>query len=86
MSSRAHTLAAMERRVRRLGRPFGVSLLVAQKRNPKIEAHGGYMLRDDETFAIVFGNKSYEFSASLEEVEAFLEESREAMHAEDKKK
>ena len=36
MSSRAHTLVAMERRVRRLGRPFGVSLLVAQKRNPKI--------------------------------------------------
>ncbi|WP_423067061.1 hypothetical protein [Devosia sp. CN2-171] len=86
MSSRAHTLAAMERRVRRLGRPFGVSLLVAQKRNPKIEAHGGYMVRDDETSAIVFGNAGYDFSASLEEVEAFLEESREAMHAERKKK
>lgn len=79
MSSRANTLAAMERRVRRLGRPFGVSLLVAQKRNPKIEAHGGYMLRDDETFEIVFGNKGYEFSASLEEVEDFLNESRDAM-------
>ncbi|WP_374621577.1 hypothetical protein [Devosia sp.] len=86
MSSRAHTLAAMERRVRRLGRPFGVSLLVAQKRNPKIEAHGGYMLRDDDTFEIVFGNKGYEFSASLDEVEAFLSESRDAMHAERKKK
>lgn len=86
MSSRAHTLAAMERRVRRLGRPFGVSLLVAQKRNPKIEAHGGYMLRDDDTFEIVFGNAGYEFSASLEEVEEFLTESRDAMHAERKKK
>jgi hypothetical protein len=86
MSSRAHTLVAMERRVRRLGRPFGVSLLVAQKRNPKIEAHGGYMLRDDDTFEIVFGNKGYEFSASLEEVEEFLTESRDAMHAERKKK
>jgi hypothetical protein len=78
MSSRAHTLAAIERRVRRLGRPFGVSLLVAQKRNPKIEAHGGYMLRDDDSFEIVFGNKGYEFSASLEEVEEFLLESKEA--------
>ena len=86
MSSRAHTLAAIERRVRRLGRPFGVSLLVAQKRNPKIEAHGGYMLRDDDTFEIVFGNKGYEFSASLEEVEEFLLESRGAMQAERKKK
>lgn len=86
MSSRANTLAAIERRVRRMGRPFGVSLLVAQKRNPKIDAHGGYMLRDDDTFEIVFGNAGYEFSATLEEVEAFLEESRSAMHAERKKK
>ncbi len=76
----------MERRVRRMGRPFGVSLLVAQKRNPKIEAHGGYMLRDDETFEIVFGNAGYDFSATLEEVEAFLDESRTAMHAERKGK
>lgn len=86
MSSRAHTPTAIERRVRRMGRPFGVSLLVAQKRNAKIDAHGGYMLRDDDTFAIVFGNAGYEFSATLEEVEAFLEESRTAMHAKDKKK
>ena len=86
MSSRANTLAAIERRVRRMGRPFGVSLLVAQKRNPKIDAHGGYMLRDDDTFEIVFGNAGYEFSATLEEVEAFLEESRTAMHAERKGK
>lgn len=86
MSSRAHTQTAMERRVRRMGRPFGVSLLVAEKRNPKIEAHGGYMLRDDDTLEIVFGNKGYDFSASLEEVEEFLTESRDAMHAERKKK
>ena len=72
MSSRAHTNAAVERRVRRLAQRRGLSMLIAQKRNPKIEAHGGYMLRDDETFAIVFGNKSYDFSASLEEIEAFL--------------
>jgi hypothetical protein len=86
MSSRAHTLAAMERRVRRLGRPFGVSLLVAQKRTPKIEAHGGYMLRDDETFVIVFGNTGYEYSASLEEVEEFLTQSREAARDTEPKK
>lgn len=86
MTSRAHTQTAIERRVRRLGRPFGVSLLVAQKRNAKIDAHGGYMLRDDDTFEIVFGNKGYEFSASLEEVEEFLMESRDAMVADRKKK
>ena len=72
MSSRAHTNAALERRIRRLAQRRGLSLLIAQKRNPRIEAHGGYMLRDDETFAIVFGNKNYEFSADLDEIEAFL--------------
>lgn len=78
MSSRAHTKTALERRVRRLGRPFNVSLLVAQKLTPKIEEHGGYMLRDDDTKQIVFGNEGYDFSADLDEVEAFLTESRDA--------
>ena len=72
MSSRAHTDAAVERRVRRLAQRRGLSLLVARKRNARIDAHGGYMLRDDETMAIVFGNKGYEYSASIEEVEEFL--------------
>jgi len=72
MSSRAHTQTALERRIRRLARRRGWSLLVAQKTNPQILAHGGYMLRDDETSVIVFGNLRYDFSADLEEIEAFL--------------
>ena len=72
MSSRAHTDAAVERRVRRLAQRRGLSLLFARKRNSKIDAHGGFMLRDDGTGAIVFGNKSYEYSATIEEIEAFL--------------
>jgi hypothetical protein len=71
MSSRAHTQAAQERQVRRLCRPYNLSLLIAQKRNPKIDAHGGYMLRDED-FKIVFGNEKYDFSATLEECEEFL--------------
>ena len=71
MSSRAHTQTAQERQVRRLCRPYNLSLLIAQKRNPKIDAHGGYMLRDED-FKIVFGNEKYDFSATLEECEAFL--------------
>lgn len=73
MSSRAHTTTAVERRLRRLAQRRGWSLLIAQKRNPKIDAHGGYMLRDDETGAIVFGNTGYDFSADLDEIEAFIE-------------
>jgi len=71
MSSRAHTQAARERQVRRLCRPYNLSLLIAQKRNPKIDEHGGYMLRDED-FKIVYGNEKYEFSATLEECEEFL--------------
>lgn len=71
MSSRAHTQTAQERQVRRLCRPYNLSLLIAQKRNPKIDEHGGYMLRDED-FKIVFGNARYDFSATLEECEEFL--------------
>jgi hypothetical protein len=73
MSGRAHSLVAIERRVRRLAQRRGWSLLVARRRNPQIDAHGGYMLRNDGTGAIVFGNAVYEYSATLEEVEAFLD-------------
>lgn len=72
MSSRAHSLVATERRIRRVAQRRGWSLLIAKKRNAKIDAHGGYMLRDDDTLAVVFGDKSYEYSASLEEIEQFL--------------
>jgi len=72
VSSRGGSLVAMERRVRRVAGRRGLSLLIAQKRNPKIDAHGGYMLRDEETFDIVFGNAIYDFSANLDEIEAWL--------------
>ena len=77
MGSRANSQAAVERRIRRVAQRRGLSLLIAQKRNPKIDAHGGYMLREDGTFRIVFGNLQYEFCASLEEIEAWLEKADE---------
>jgi hypothetical protein len=72
MSSRANSTTALERRVRRLAQRRGLSLLIAQKRNAAIDAHGGYMLRDDETSAVVFGDARYPYSADLDEIEAFL--------------
>jgi hypothetical protein len=72
MSSRANTPTALERRVRRLAVRRGLSLLRSQKPTPKVREHGGYMLRDDETGAIVFGNRSYDFNADIDEIEAFL--------------
>lgn len=64
---------SVERRVRRLGRRYGVSLMKCEKPFGKVAQHGGYMLRDDDTRKIVFGDKGYEFSATLEEVETFLD-------------
>ena len=70
--SRADSQTAIERRVRRLATRRGLSLLIAKKRTAKVEEHGGYMLRDDDTHEIVFGNRGYEFSADLDEIEVFL--------------
>lgn len=63
---------SLERRVKRIGRRYGVTLMKCEKRFDRIARHGGYMLRDDDTRQIVFGNDGYEFSATLEEVEDFL--------------
>ena len=72
MPSRFET-NSLERRVKRIGRRYGVTLVKCAKPFGKVLEHGGYMLRDDDTRKIVFGNDSYEFSATLEEVEEFLE-------------
>lgn len=68
----AYQVSGQERRVRRLGRRYGVSLMKCEKRFGKVLQHGGYMLRDDDTRKIVFGHKGYEYSATLDEIEDFL--------------
>ena len=73
MSSRKNADASVLRVIkRRLGR-YNIDLLTAQKPEAKVLAHGGYKLRDAATGKIVFGDKGYEFSASLEDVEAWLD-------------
>lgn len=71
--SRRDSLAALERRVRRVAVRNGLSMLKAQKPDARVQAHGGYMLRDDESHEIVFGDSAYPFCADLDEVEAYLE-------------
>lgn len=73
MSSRKNSLAAIERKTkRRLGR-YRLDLLKPEKPSAKALEHGGYKLRDSATGKIVFGEKSYEFSADLDDIEAFLD-------------
>ncbi len=68
-----HALASQERRVKRVAARYGVHVMKAQKMFGKIAEHGGYMLRNDETGAILFGNQGYEFSATLDEIEEWLD-------------
>lgn len=74
MSSRANTDAARERRLKRIAARKGLTIMLVQKPTPKTRQHGGYMVRETESFKVVFGNHSYDYSADLDEVEAFLTE------------
>lgn len=70
--SRRDSQSAVERRIRRIAVRYGLNLLKAQKPDAQVLKHGGYMLRDEETAKIVFGDKDYRFSASIEDIEDFL--------------
>ncbi len=81
MNFRKDSDASVERRLkRRLGK-YLLDLLKAQKPTPQVKAHGGYKLRDARTGKIVFGEKGYEFSATLEDIEAWLDEEEAKLHA-----
>lgn len=71
--SQRNSLPSRERRARRIATRFGLHLMKAQKPDKRVLAHGGYMLRDGETMKIVFGDAEYLFSASLDEVEDWLD-------------
>ena len=74
MSLRRDGMASVERRLkRRLGR-YNLDLLKAQRPGPRALAHGGYKLREAATGKILFGEEDYEFSATLEDIEAWLDE------------
>lgn len=72
MGNARFEISARERRARRLARRMGLSLMKCEKPFGKVAQHGGYMLRDDDTRKTVFGDKGYEFSVTLDEIEDFL--------------
>ena len=71
--SRKEAIASRERRAKRLAIRYNLHIMTCQKPDKRVLAHGGYMLRDGETMKIVFGDKDYPFSASLDEIEAWLD-------------
>lgn len=70
--SRRNSIAALERRIRRIAVRHGLHILKAQKPDARITQHGGYMLRDADSFKIVFGDHPYAYCADLDEVETYL--------------
>ena len=73
MSSRKNQLASQERVVKRLLGRLNFDLLKPLRMTPKILERGGYKVRDASNGKIVFGEKGYEFSATLEDIQAWLE-------------
>ncbi|MBN9306507.1 MAG: hypothetical protein BGO82_20645 [Devosia sp. 67-54] len=80
MSSRKNHLVSQERITKRLLGRHNYDLLKPQKLTPKIVERGGYKVRDAATGKIVFGEQGYEFSATLEDVEAWLETLEDRLH------
>ena len=73
MSSRKKHVVSQERITKRLLGRHNLDLLKPLKLTSKIMEHGGYKVRDAATGKIVFGEARYEFSATLDEIEAWLE-------------
>jgi hypothetical protein len=73
MSSRKKHVVSQERITRRLLGRHNYDLLKPLKLTPKIIEHGGYKVRDAATGKIIFGEARYEFSATLDDIEAWLE-------------
>jgi hypothetical protein len=73
MSSRKNHLVSQERMTKRLLGRRNLDLLKPVKLTPKIIEHGGYKVRDAASGKILFGEARYEFSATLEDIEAWLE-------------
>ena len=70
--SRKEFDASRMRRMKRIAARHGLTVLTAEKLKV-LGTKGGHALRDAE-FRVIYGNVPQPFSASLDEIEAYLEE------------
>ena len=70
--SRKEFDASRMRRMKRVAGRHGLTILTAEKIKVLGQA-GGHQVRDDETFKIVYGYVPKPFSASLDDIEAWLD-------------
>jgi predicted PolB exonuclease-like 3'-5' exonuclease len=70
--SRKEFDASRMRRMKRLAGRHGLTILTSEKMKV-LGQPGGHAVRDDKSFAIVFGDVPKPFSASLDQIEEYLE-------------
>lgn len=70
--SRKEFDASRMRRMKRVAARHGLTILTSEKIKV-LGQPGGHAVRDDESFKIVFGDQPKPFSASLDDIEAWLE-------------
>ena len=70
--SRKEFEASRMRRLKRIAGRYGLTILTAEKLTAKM-GKGGHAIREDESFKVIFGDSPQPFSATFEEIEAYVE-------------
>lgn len=70
--SRKEFEASRMRRLKRTAGRYGLTILTAEKLTAK-RGKGGHAIRDDESFKVIYGHMPLPFSATLEDIESYLE-------------
>lgn len=60
------------RRLKRFAARYGLTILTDDKMKA-LGKPGGHAIRDDETFKVLFGDMPKPYSASLDDIESWLE-------------
>lgn len=70
--SRKEFEASRMRRMKRIAGRHGLTILTAEKLTAK-QGKGGHALREDESFKVIFGHHPLPFTATFEDIEAYLD-------------
>ncbi|HWU19621.1 MAG TPA: hypothetical protein VN155_18235 [Devosia sp.] len=58
--------------MKRLAGRYGLTILTAEKLTAK-QGKGGHAIREDESFKVIYGHSPLPFSATLDDIESYLE-------------
>jgi len=70
--SRKEFEASRMRRLKRIAGRYGLTILTAEKLTAKM-GKGGHAIREDESHKVIFGDSPLPFSATFEQIEAYVE-------------